>query len=164
MLRDLTRAQDETNHRCEARRWDTSTITGRHHYVGHREEVFPRYWSLMTTLSKWCAGKIITYLWNLSVIVSVSHHFCSLLIYADHWHWSLEIVSLLSALSIPDRDKDTFHWKLIKESADMFITPPTSFICVQNRVNVDKVISNYSCNVCLWLRDAVLVSVSLSLM
>ena len=55
---------------------------------------------------------------------------------ADHWHWSLEIVSLLTPL-YSDRDKDIFHWKLIKESADMFITPPT----------------NYSCNVCLWLRE-----------
>ena len=40
--------------------------------------------------------------------------------------------SRLSALSMQDRDKDTFHRKLImiKES-DMFITPSTSFHCVQ---------------------------------
>ena len=34
--------------------------------------------------------------------------------------------SLLSAVSMHDRDKDTIHRKLIKES-DMFITPSTSF-------------------------------------
>ena len=82
---------------------------------------------------------MITYLWNLSVIVSVSHHVWFLLSYADHLRLCHE--SLLSALSIPDRDKDTFHRKLIKESADMFITTTTSFQFVRNRVNVEKVMT-----------------------
>lgn len=53
--------------------------------------------------------------------------------------------SRLPALSMQDRDKDTFHRELImiKES-DMFITPSTSFHCVQIMSQSDHYSGNVS--------------------